>query len=70
MGISRHAGVMFSPCGKGRGARVEALLRRIIVSPSDVEEARESIEQLRRLARETKARTGNKNLQERLVPFF
>jgi hypothetical protein len=70
-GFRGNAGVMFfTMLWKGAPDEFAPLLRTIIAAPSDAAAARDSIDQLRSLARATKERTGNRNIHERFAPFF
>ncbi len=70
-GFRGNAGVMFfTMLWKGAAEEFAPLLRTVIASPPDDAGAREAINQVRALARATKARTGNRNIHEKFAPFF
>ncbi len=70
-GFRGNAGVMFfTMLWKGAAEELAPLLRTVIALPPDDAGAREAIDQLRALARATKAHTGNRNIHEKFAPFF
>lgn len=70
-GFRGNAGVMFfTMLWKGAGEEFAPLLQGVISAPADDAGAKDAIDRLRALARETKARTGNRNIHEAFAPFF
>lgn len=68
-GFRGNAGVMFfTMLWKGAPDELAPLLQSVITAPADDTAATLAIDQIRELARTTKARTGNRNIHEAFAP--